>query len=279
MAENHEEIAKNNKVGLWEPIRIETLAAFKTLNLPNDQHKHALPNLADWHVFEKLGAVRGQINVGKVHNAACKYAPDNEATTGYQSILKEQLDPSTFSKVMKLIAESEQERIKEATTTVAGVQGTVAVLPPQETLPKPPPPKRQKLNPDEAVTCSQNFHSIAMSTKNLTEKILAYRAAVDEVKEQVMNEKKLVSPLKEFAHRAAKCLDCVGKCHGGNIQAASSATGRDRVAVLRFEVQLSDPQQLERVIAEARRIDGVFAGYSEIRRHRHGGNDRAQARR
>ena len=49
--------------------------------------------------------------------------------------------------------------------------------------------------------------------------------------------------------------------HGGNIQAASSATGRDRVAVLRFEVQLSDPQQLERVIAEARRVDGVFDAY------------------
>jgi guanosine-3',5'-bis(diphosphate) 3'-pyrophosphohydrolase len=49
--------------------------------------------------------------------------------------------------------------------------------------------------------------------------------------------------------------------HGGNIQAASSATGRDRVAVLRFEVQLSDPEQLERTIAEARRIDGVFDAY------------------
>jgi GTP pyrophosphokinase len=49
--------------------------------------------------------------------------------------------------------------------------------------------------------------------------------------------------------------------HGGNIQAASSATGRDRVAILRFEVQLSDPQQLERVIAETRRVDGVFDAY------------------
>lgn len=49
--------------------------------------------------------------------------------------------------------------------------------------------------------------------------------------------------------------------HGGNIQAASSATGRDRVAVLRFEVQLSDPEQLERTISEARRIDGVFDAY------------------
>ena len=49
--------------------------------------------------------------------------------------------------------------------------------------------------------------------------------------------------------------------HGGNIQAASSATGRDRVAILRFEVQFSDPQQLERTIAEAARIDGVFDAY------------------
>jgi GTP pyrophosphokinase len=49
--------------------------------------------------------------------------------------------------------------------------------------------------------------------------------------------------------------------HGGNIHAASSATGRDRVAILRFEVQLSDPEQLERVIAEAGRVDGVFDAY------------------
>jgi guanosine-3',5'-bis(diphosphate) 3'-pyrophosphohydrolase len=49
--------------------------------------------------------------------------------------------------------------------------------------------------------------------------------------------------------------------HGGNIHAASSATGRDRVAVLRYEVELSDPQQLERIIAELRRVDGVFDAY------------------
>jgi GTP diphosphokinase / guanosine-3',5'-bis(diphosphate) 3'-diphosphatase len=49
--------------------------------------------------------------------------------------------------------------------------------------------------------------------------------------------------------------------HGGNIQAASTATGSDRVAILRFEVQFSDPQQLERLIAEAGRVDGVFDAY------------------
>ena len=49
--------------------------------------------------------------------------------------------------------------------------------------------------------------------------------------------------------------------HRGNIQAASTATGADRVAVLRFEVQFSDPEQLERVLSEVRRIDGVFDAY------------------
>ena len=49
--------------------------------------------------------------------------------------------------------------------------------------------------------------------------------------------------------------------HGGNIQAASSATGRDRVAILRFEVQFSDPTQLDRVIAETKRVDAVFDAY------------------
>jgi GTP pyrophosphokinase len=48
---------------------------------------------------------------------------------------------------------------------------------------------------------------------------------------------------------------------GGNIHASSSATGSDRIAVLRYEVELSDPQLLERVIAELRDVQGVFDAY------------------
>ena len=48
---------------------------------------------------------------------------------------------------------------------------------------------------------------------------------------------------------------------GGNIHASSSATGSDRIAVLRYEVELSDPQVLERVIAELRGVQGVFDAY------------------
>jgi GTP pyrophosphokinase len=48
---------------------------------------------------------------------------------------------------------------------------------------------------------------------------------------------------------------------GGNIHASSSATGSDRIAILRYEVELSDPQLLERVIAELRGVQGVFDAY------------------
>ncbi len=48
---------------------------------------------------------------------------------------------------------------------------------------------------------------------------------------------------------------------GTNITASSSATGSDRVAVFRFEVEVSDPGMIERVITELRRIDGVFDAY------------------
>ena len=48
---------------------------------------------------------------------------------------------------------------------------------------------------------------------------------------------------------------------GGNITASSSATGRDRVAVLRYEVELSDPAQVERLVAELRGVDGVYDAY------------------
>ncbi|HKX75789.1 MAG TPA: bifunctional (p)ppGpp synthetase/guanosine-3',5'-bis(diphosphate) 3'-pyrophosphohydrolase [Acidimicrobiia bacterium] len=48
---------------------------------------------------------------------------------------------------------------------------------------------------------------------------------------------------------------------GGNITASSSVTGRDRVAVLRYEVELSDPGQLPRLLSDLQGVDGVFAAY------------------
>lgn len=46
---------------------------------------------------------------------------------------------------------------------------------------------------------------------------------------------------------------------GGNITASSTVTGRDRVAVLRYEVELSDSSQLPRMLADIRGVDGVYA--------------------
>ena len=48
---------------------------------------------------------------------------------------------------------------------------------------------------------------------------------------------------------------------GGNIVGASSRTDRDRVAVLRYEVELSDPGQLNRVLAAMRRVDNVYEAF------------------
>jgi GTP pyrophosphokinase len=48
---------------------------------------------------------------------------------------------------------------------------------------------------------------------------------------------------------------------GGNITASSSVTGRDRIAILRYEVELSDAEQLHRLLADLRGVDGVFAAY------------------
>jgi GTP pyrophosphokinase len=48
---------------------------------------------------------------------------------------------------------------------------------------------------------------------------------------------------------------------GGNINASSSITGRDRVAVLRYEVELSDPSMVARLIADLRGVEGVFAAF------------------
>ncbi|HSF85042.1 MAG TPA: bifunctional (p)ppGpp synthetase/guanosine-3',5'-bis(diphosphate) 3'-pyrophosphohydrolase [Acidimicrobiia bacterium] len=48
---------------------------------------------------------------------------------------------------------------------------------------------------------------------------------------------------------------------GANITASSSATGSDRVAVFRFEVEVSEPQMIDVVINGLRKVDGVFDAY------------------
>jgi GTP diphosphokinase / guanosine-3',5'-bis(diphosphate) 3'-diphosphatase len=48
---------------------------------------------------------------------------------------------------------------------------------------------------------------------------------------------------------------------GGNITASSSITGRDRVAILRYEVELSDPGAVDRLIHDLRGVDGVYAAF------------------
>lgn len=48
---------------------------------------------------------------------------------------------------------------------------------------------------------------------------------------------------------------------GANITASSTATSHDRVAVLKYEVELSDPSQLSRLLADIRGVDGVYAAF------------------
>ncbi|MBW3666356.1 MAG: bifunctional (p)ppGpp synthetase/guanosine-3',5'-bis(diphosphate) 3'-pyrophosphohydrolase [Actinobacteria bacterium] len=48
---------------------------------------------------------------------------------------------------------------------------------------------------------------------------------------------------------------------GGNITASSTTVGTDRVAVLKYEVELSDPSQLPRLLNDLRAVDGVFSAF------------------
>jgi GTP pyrophosphokinase len=48
---------------------------------------------------------------------------------------------------------------------------------------------------------------------------------------------------------------------GGNITASSTNTGEDRVAVLKYEVELSDPSQLPRLLNDIRAVDGVYTAF------------------
>lgn len=49
--------------------------------------------------------------------------------------------------------------------------------------------------------------------------------------------------------------------HGVNILSGSQATGSDRVAISQFSFEMADPQHLNRLLADVRKIDGVFDVY------------------
>jgi GTP pyrophosphokinase len=48
---------------------------------------------------------------------------------------------------------------------------------------------------------------------------------------------------------------------GANIHASSSVTGRDRIALLRYEVELSDRKVLDSLLSGIRNVDGVYDAY------------------
>ena len=53
---------------------------------------------------------------------------------------------------------------------------------------------------------------------------------------------------------------------GANIIASSSGVGRDRVAMVRFEVELSDTAQMERAVSDLKAVEGVFDAYRIVPR-------------
>jgi GTP pyrophosphokinase len=53
---------------------------------------------------------------------------------------------------------------------------------------------------------------------------------------------------------------------GGNILASSSSVGRDLVAMLRYEIELSDPGQVDTLVASLRNVDSVFDAYRLVPR-------------
>ncbi len=53
---------------------------------------------------------------------------------------------------------------------------------------------------------------------------------------------------------------------GGNILASSSSVGRDRVAMLRYEVELGDPGHVDTLVTSLRAVDSVFDAYRLVPR-------------
>ena len=75
---------------------------------------------------------------------------------------------------------------------------------------------------------------------------------------------KFVASVEVKAYDRARLLSDVAMLFSGhhvNIISATTLTGSDRIARLKFDFEIADPSHLESLLREVRRIDGVYDVY------------------
>jgi hypothetical protein len=222
-------------VSEWKSIHITTHDAFVALNIPSKRFIRPVTELADWYVHSKLGVPKdvdiNHFSISRIYRAACAFVPDLSSEQNYREVLEKHLPPSLLSGVLSDINKSLQNRIEEAmqrayeVQALAGPMAALTILPAgaagASIVATKPSPKASKsarnYNGEDIIQCSKDFKAEA-SKRNLpkADLLCLLEAAVAEILQQKNEGKILLDPLKTWAYRASKVIDCLQSCHHGN---------------------------------------------------------------
>ena len=217
-----------HKVGEFQSIRIETHPQYEALNLKSKPYAKPLVELAKWYVHEKLGIateVLPGMSIPQLWRMAMDFTPDLSCEQNYLEALKQHLPPAVYKATVADINKSTESRVSLALSRYAEVNNLAtnasvahALLPVGLHLATPSPSsgsnKRRKHDQDEIVVCKRDWKQEAAKRNLPKAKLLDIcEKAIEEIVAEKEKAKILTDPLKTWAYRAAKVLDCLKSCH------------------------------------------------------------------
>jgi hypothetical protein len=219
-------------VGRCLPICVKIIDTFASTNLHQEGHvqmknKRSLGDLADWHVERVLNmdpSMLGKFSIAHLFNVASKHKPDLSLETEVDALVKAKFTPEERKWARASLDKTERERARDVMNHVidtaaspgrsieaegaAAASGSEAAK--EEAAKKAAPVKN-------VVEFQKDVRKEVNSTTDKCGKVALLIHATNEIKKQVRDGKRLVDPLKRWAHRAGAVSDCVFKCHAEDI--------------------------------------------------------------
>jgi len=211
----------HHRVSEWVPIHIKTTDSFAALNMPSMRFIKPLVELADDFVFKDLKVPKdgrfGRKSIAQIHQLACAYVPDLSIEEELEAVLKKEVRPEVAAMLINMARKASEEKAKAAVFHALETAKVPPMTATTSTVGASTSNKKRKVQ--NAVTVSRDYQNNYNATKDRKEKVALLVEAIGEIKKETAQGKILVDPLKTFAYRAAKIVDCVDCCHGGSVDA------------------------------------------------------------
>jgi len=236
-----------HKVGRFHSIRIETHHQYDALNMASKPYARPLLQLADWYVHDLLGISREifpTMSIAQLWRKAVGHHPDLSCETDYIKDLRQHLPPPVAKRIIDNIRKSQEARLlterarfeevylmaqpgppSSLRRSVGGTPATTITVtrdtesPITDSSPPATNQRRRAVPPEEAIVGKRDYQNLAGAAgkrQQRKELVDICCEAIADIVEQKQNGKLLVDPLKSWANRASRILQCIEQCHGGS---------------------------------------------------------------